>query len=56
MADYSRGKIYIIKTDLGDECYIGSTTKTLTRRFTEHSYGTCSSKIYIDIDIFFNYQ
>jgi hypothetical protein len=36
MPDYSKGKIYAIKTYQSEECYIGSTTLSLTARFGEH--------------------
>jgi len=29
-------RIYIIKSDLGDKCYIGSTTSTLNERYIDH--------------------
>lgn len=34
MPDYSKGKIYKIVG--GDECYVGSTTKSLAKRFSSH--------------------
>ena len=36
MTDYSNGKIYKITCNETDRCYIGSTTKTLTKRFKQH--------------------
>ena len=36
MPDYSNGKIYKITCNETYRCYIGSTTKTLTRRFQQH--------------------
>lgn len=35
--DYSQGKIYMIRSLLTNEIYIGSTTSTLNKRFTEHN-------------------
>ena len=35
---YSRGKIYKIFSDHTDKIYIGSTTQTLERRYSEHKY------------------
>jgi len=36
MPDYSKGKIYIIKSDETDKVYIGSTCSTLSQRFSCH--------------------
>ena len=36
MGDYSKGKIYRIVSDKTDQVYIGSTVKTLERRFSGH--------------------
>ena len=44
MLDYSTGKIYIIKNPKIDGVYIGSTTKTLGVRFSQHKYDYKRSK------------
>lgn len=36
MPDYSKGKIYCIRSYQTDTIYIGSTTQALSRRMTEH--------------------
>ena len=36
MADYSNGKIYKLTSSNGDLVYIGSTTKTLQQRLSQH--------------------
>ena len=38
MTDYSKGKIYKITCNETDRCYIGSTTKTLTKRIKQHKH------------------
>lgn len=40
--DYKNGKIYVIRNHINDKVYVGSTTTTLTKRF---SYHRCPSKI-----------
>jgi hypothetical protein len=46
MADYSKGKIYAIKSLKTDRIYIGSTTGTLDTRFADHlkPRNSCASK------------
>ena len=39
MLDYKNGKIYCIRSHQTDDVYIGSTTRTLCRRMTDHSRG-----------------
>jgi group I intron endonuclease len=34
--DYRKGKIYKILNTLDDDCYVGSTTQTLSKRMTNH--------------------
>ena len=34
--DYRKGKIYKILNTLDDDCYIGSTTQTLSKRMAKH--------------------
>jgi hypothetical protein len=34
--DYKNGKIYSLRTHKSDECYIGSTTQPLSKRFYHH--------------------
>ena len=36
MKDYSQGKVYMIKSLINHDCYIGSTSQTLTRRLQKH--------------------
>ena len=36
MSDYSKGKIYTIKSDENDKVYIGSTVQTLSERLSDH--------------------
>ena len=38
MPNYQNGKIYKIHSYQTDDIYIGSTTNTLSRRFSEHKY------------------
>ena len=45
MPDYSNGKIYKLVSDKTDMIYIGSTTKKLYRRLSNHKKGGCNSKI-----------
>ena len=40
--DYSNGKIYAIYNTEDDECYVGSTTQTLTKRLSWHKT-TCNN-------------
>ena len=37
------GRIYCIKSNFTDEIYIGSTIRTLKRRFQQHKYKSCSA-------------
>eukprot|EP00960_Hanusia_phi_P054131 762551-Hanusia_phi.AAC.2 len=37
--DYQNAKIYKITNDINDEVYVGSTTQTLCKRFSEHKQG-----------------
>lgn len=50
MPDYTQSKIYKITSVHTDECYIGSTTRTLEGRFSEHmrKSNKCRSKIISD--------
>ena len=34
--DYRNGKIYIIRNHCNDLVYVGSTTQSLSRRFSKH--------------------
>jgi hypothetical protein len=45
MKDYSKGKIYSIRSAHTDKVYIGSTTETLARRLAAHrsSYTSCQN-------------
>ena len=36
MPDYSKGKIYLVRSYKTDEVYVGSTTQTLSRRMSRH--------------------
>jgi hypothetical protein len=36
MTDYTKGKIYSIRSSMTDKIYIGSTTQTLCRRLSDH--------------------
>jgi group I intron endonuclease len=38
MPDYSKGKIYRIRNSLNEKVYIGSTTKKLSKRLSNHIY------------------
>lgn len=46
--DYSNGKIYKITNDIDDDTYIGSTTSTLTKRWSNHKAKSkiCNTPIY----------
>lgn len=44
--DYKNGKIYKVVNDLNDNEYIGSTTQTLSRRFSSHKVQKRDSKFY----------
>lgn len=48
--NYSQGKIYVIRSPNMPQVYIGSTTMSLQKRFTQHKSATnkCSSKAVID--------
>jgi len=45
LSSYSNGKIYIIRTKLSDECYIGSTIQPLKKRYNDHKNDGSNSKI-----------
>ena len=47
MVDYSKSKIYLLKSKNSDKVYVGSTTKTLVERFTGHKKDFKYSKNYI---------
>lgn len=48
--DYKNGKIYTIRSPQTDKYYIGSTTQTLSRRFTWHKCDMkCNSKHIINL-------
>ncbi len=34
--DYSKGQIYVIRNTLNDKVYVGSTTRTISRRWAQH--------------------
>ena len=38
MPDYSKGKIYKILNNIGDEIYVGSTTETLGQKMAKHRH------------------
>ncbi len=44
MRDYSKGQIYIIRNHVDDRVYIGSTTRTLGDRFSNHKSKAKSQK------------
>tara|TARA_R110001632_G_scaffold82731_1_gene183489 strand:- start:140 stop:595 length:456 start_codon:yes stop_codon:yes gene_type:complete len=44
MTDYSSGKVYMIKSLINHDCYIGSTIQTLTRRLQKHITDTNCDK------------
>jgi group I intron endonuclease len=44
MRDYSKGQIYIIRNHVDDRVYIGSTTRTLANRFSDHKSQAKSQK------------
>jgi hypothetical protein len=50
MPDYSKGKIYAIRSPNTDKVYIGSTIDTLSRRMSKHrnKFNTTSSKLILE--------
>jgi hypothetical protein len=38
MVNYQNSKVYSIRSRTGDEIYIGSTTRSIAKRFSEHKY------------------
>jgi len=51
MPDYSKGKIYCIKSPNTDKVYIGSTTQQLKGRYNHHKYSKdCASKVIFEYD------
>jgi len=39
MPDYSKGKVYVLRSHSTDKVYIGSTIETLSSRMSKHRYG-----------------
>tara|TARA_R110000803_G_scaffold77910_6_gene142871 strand:+ start:1901 stop:2359 length:459 start_codon:yes stop_codon:yes gene_type:complete len=49
MTDYSQGKVYMIKSLINHDCYIGSTIQTLRRRGNKHlSDANCDRRAYCE--------
>ena len=46
MAQYKNGKIYILRTQHTDKCYIGSTYRELNERLAIHKCNFNTNKIY----------
>ena len=42
--NFQNGKIYSIRSHQTDKIYIGSTTQSLSQRFSNHKFMTCSSR------------